>query len=149
MSAIPKLYELTALMQTAIRANALISSKAISVIVDEGLQDSEISTALETKGAVVLVLPVMSLSRRDQSGSSAVLEADLTVKLMVNPKANVDQRTNLNIYEAIVAIITALVKYARHPGGEFFKAAETVCGISAFDPGLWVYDLFFTKECVL
>ena len=149
MSAIPKLSALTALVKTAIAASALVQEKTIAVIVDEGLQDDEVSEALEKKGAVILVLPVMSVGRRDQSGNAAILEAELTVKLMISPKSNRDNNTNLNIYDAIVAIVSALVKYSRHPGGEFFKCSDTVAGLSAFDPGLWVYDLFFTKECVL
>lgn len=146
--AIPAESELTGIIKEALDAVAIFADAGISVIVDEGLQDETIATALASKGVVVTILPVLLVKTRDQSGSGVIGTAELVVKLSVNPNQNVTSGVNLNIYAAKKAIIEALVRRARHPGGEFFRAGDTVSALSGFDPGVWEYDLFFTKECV-
>jgi hypothetical protein len=159
----PKVTELTGLVRDALEASAFIvaasegvsldkdRNKRTAVVMDEGLQDKRIQKLLTEIGFAVVVQPLVMATTRDQDGPAWLIDCEIMVKVMVNPERNAsdDGGAQVNIYSAAVAVIEALCRKARHPGGENFKLQRDAFGLSQFDAGLWVYNLMFTKEAVL
>lgn len=152
---IPEISELTELVQDAIEASDFVVDNGLTVILDDGLQEKARTRQLKTKGAVVVVCPLLGATLRDQSGTEHILDVGVLVKMMVNTERNTDDENSdaadVDIYEGVKAIVNACCRKARHPGGEFLKLAKDAFTLSEFhaDTGLWVYDIQFTKECAL
>lgn len=146
---ITKLKDLTTTVADELKKSSLFKSKGITAIVHEGLEQDDVEKQLREKGAVLVILPIVTVERLDQAGNSWLCKAPISVELRINPKANKDMNTNLNMYEGIVEIVNTVTRITRHPGGEFFQCAEIVAKMSSFDPGLWAYIVQFTKEVML
>jgi hypothetical protein len=158
----PKFSELTALVEETLAAVGIFVTaseglkgskptlKPSIVVRDEGLQEKTIEKVLREVGVCVAVMPVVMAMSRDQDDQSFIMDCELMVKVMVNPERNAspDGGAQVNIYAAVMAVIEAMCQKVRHPGGERFKVARDAVGLATFDPGLWTYNLMFTKEAL-
>lgn len=127
----------------AIRTNGFI-------VADVGQSDKTIEKNLRESGFVVVVQPLLGARLRDQSGGSWLVSAEIMVKIMANPERNDESDgAEANIYDAVVASINALCQKPNHQGGEHFRLMQDAVSISRFDPGIWVYDVMFSKEILL
>ena len=152
MSAAPKLTELQALATATIEADAFVVAGSIPVVEHRGLEDPKVESHIRKVGVCVVVCPLVKWKRRDQSGPAWLVDAELLVKVRVNPKVNDDAEAGggqVDIYALCSAVTSAMTTAKRHPGGEFFRIGEEAGILSEFDPGLWSYDLIFTKEAIL
>lgn len=164
-STIPKFSELQDLVKDTIAAasyfKTLASDTSVKrhddsirtgglVISDRGQSEKTIEKHLRDSGFVVAVQPLLGARLRDQSGPGWLANAEIMVKVMANPERNdASDGAEADIYDAVIAAINALCQRSNHPGGEHFKLASDAVSLSRFDPGLWVYDLLFTKEVLI
>ena len=134
----------------AIAANAYIAqAPAVSVITDDGLQDSAIEAQLRTRGCVVVVPPVVRAVRRDKGGRTLLMDAEVAVRVAVNPQVNAQVGgAQRNVYLLIQAVAKAVMDWA--PGassGDYrFEATEEWLQLITNDPGLIAYELSFSKS---
>ena len=147
----PKLKELQALARTAILEASYFATggdgEDVGVISDTGTQDKTVEKKLRQTGACVVIYPLLMWRVRDQAGEGWIAEVTLLVKVKLNPEVNsASGGAGVDIYEVCEKVTDALTNYDRHPGGEFFRVHENAGTLSQFDPGLWEYDLMFTKE---
>lgn len=119
------------------------------VLQDRGTARDNIERHLRDSGLCCVVLPLIEAACRDQSGTETLNDAQWTVQVRLNPVRNRDQRkgAQVDMYEAVQAVIDTLTRAQRHPGGEFFKLQkEQAVVLNKFDDGLWVYDINVTKD---
>lgn len=125
----------------------------VEVLVDDGNQTPAIEAQLREIGVCIVVCPALTGSRGSQATHELSLRAENVVKLFVNPKRNADPAgAQLGVLESIREIVVAVLGYGG-PGGKvkgerFFETPEDVFALNTFDPGLWVYDVFFVKNFV-
>lgn len=119
----------------------------VACIIDDGLNDTAIETQLRSVGCVVILPPILKAVRRDNGGGKVVLDAEFTVRIMVNPTANAaNGGAKRNIYEAIAAAASAVLSWApTNAGDRRFEASADWLQLTNKDAGLIIYDLFFTK----
>lgn len=149
--AAPKLKEVQALAKTAISAASYFASGGtganVGVVSDTGTQDKTVEKKLRQTGACVVVYPLLTWKVRDQVDGTWLVDVTLLVRVKLNPEVNsASGGAGVDIYEVCEKVTEALCTYERHPGGERFKVHEDAGTLSQFDPGLWEYDLLFTKE---
>lgn len=146
----PALEDLVDLAVETLETVPLVVSNGLSVIKDEGLQDDDLAAQLTGKGVALVVLPILDVELRDQSGPATVTDADIVVRIITNPAVNpTGSGAQVDIYQLVREVKQTMTYRERHRGGEFFKLASVPVMLSAFSQGLWGYDMFFTKECVL
>lgn len=136
----------------AIAANAYFSaSPTVACIADNGLQDSAIEAQLRSVGCVVVVPPVLRATRRDIGAGKLLLDAEIAVRVLVNPHVNAATGgANRNIYSAIAAATTAVLQWNPvTPGDRKFETADDFMAITTQDAGLLAYHLIFTKLSTL
>ena len=149
---IPEVSEITGEAKDAIEAATLITDAEIEVVLDDGKQDKAIERQLRRKGAVVVVAPLLGGTLRDQAGNDWIMDCRIMIRVHINPEKNADTEdggAGVDIYDMVRAVVDACTRRARHPGGEFLKLARDAFTLSQFDPGLWTYDIQFTKEAML
>jgi hypothetical protein len=80
-------------------------------------------------------------------GGKLVLDAEFTVRLLLNPNANAaNGGAGRNIYEAIAAAAAAILSWTpANAGDRKFEASADWLQLSTKDAGLIIYDLFFLK----
>lgn len=150
----PKITELQAKAKTILDAVTFTTARAVAVaiVADDGTKKKEIETAVRVKGCCIVVNPVLGGRTRDQSGTEWILDCDLVIEVVVNPKRNLDSSAEVCGVTALT-IVTEVIRgmrgATRHPGGEFFRLAEEGFVLSQFDDGQLVYHVFFLKEAQL
>jgi hypothetical protein len=132
-------------------ASFFTAAPAVACIVDDGLQDSAIETQLRTLGCVVVVPPILRAGRRDLGAGRLVLEAEIAVRVMVNPHVNTTPTgANRNIYSAIAAATQAVLAWSPATVGDRrFETTEDFLSLTTQDTGLLAYHLIFTKLSTL
>ena len=136
----------------AITANAFFSaSPAVSCIADDGLQDSAIETQLRSVGCVVVVPPILRAMRRDLGAGKLLLDAEIVVRVLVNPHVNASVGgANRNVYSAVAAATQAVLSWIPATAGDRrFETSEDFLQIAVNDTGLLGYHLLFTKLSTL
>lgn len=118
------------------------------VITDDGTKDSVVEKALRDRGFCVVIAPIMHAPKKDSQASLSIVSANVFIIVQVNPKINATTARK-NIYEAIQAIVVKLKAYAGVNQNDRFDIADDAIELSSFDPGLWAYDLTFTKQAAL
>ena len=133
---------------SAIAANAYIAqAPAVAVINDDGLQDREIEVQLRTKGCLVVVPPVVRAVRRDKGGRVLLMDAEVSVRIAVNPQVNAAATgAQRNVYSLIQGVAKALMDWNPGPGDYRFEATEEWLQLVTNDPGLIAYELSFSKS---
>ena len=131
----------------AIAANAYFTaSPAVSCIVDDGLQDSTIENALRSMGCIVVIPPILRAARRDVGAGKILLEAEMVVRVLVNPQVNAATGgANRNIYQMVAAASQAIMAWVPGLGDRKFETAEEFFQLITSDSGLLSYDVYFTK----
>lgn len=132
----------------AIASNAYIAqAPAVSVITDDGLQDSAIEVQNRTRGCVVVVPPVVRAVRRDKGGRTLLMDAEVAVRVAVNPQVNAQVGgAQRNVYLLIQAVAKAVMDWTPTPGDYRFEVAEEWLQLVTNDPGLIAYELSFSKS---
>jgi hypothetical protein len=136
----------------AINANAFFSSApSVLCISDDGLQDSAIETQLRSKGCVVVIPPILRAMRRDIGGGKLLLDAEIVVRVLVNPHVNTAAGgANRNVYSAVAAATQAVLSWVPSSVGDRrFETSEDFMQIAVNDTGLLGYHLLFTKLSTL
>ncbi len=135
---------------TLIEANAYFEDE--EVIRDVGNSDDLIGNTLSDRGFVVVVLPVLGGAMTSAGKDKVVVNADLMVTIYINPKVNAeDGKANKDIGEAVEKLVASMLEYdncEKVPASRF-KLSTDAFNISTFDPGLFTYDVFFQRQCVL
>ena len=132
-------------------ASYFTASPAVVCIVDDGLQDSAIETQLRTLGCVVVVPPIIRAGRRDLGAGKLLLDAEIAVRVLVNPHVNTTPTgANRNIYSAIAAATQAVLAWnPATVGDRRFETTEDFLALTTQDTGLLAYHLIFTKLSTL
>ena len=132
----------------AIAANEYIAQAlAVSVITDDGLQDREIEVQLRTRGCLVVVPPVVRAVRRDKGGRTLLMDAEIAVRVAVNPQVNAQVGgAQRNVYLLVQAVAKAVMDWTPAPGDYRFEVAEEWLQLVTNDPGLIAYELSFAKS---
>lgn len=132
-------------------ASYFTASPAVVCIADDGLQDTAIENQLRTVGCVVVVPPILRAARRDLGAGKLLLEADIAVRVMVNPHVNATPTgANRNVYAAIAAAAQAVLAWTPSTVGDRrFEAADDFLSLATQDTGLLAYHLIFTKLSTL
>lgn len=142
------LKEIQAAAVTLIQAHAYFTGE--TVIKDVGASDDQIGQALEDRGFVVVVVPILGGAMIGQGKDKVLVNADLMVTIWVNPKTNPESgKANKDIAEAIEKLVAAMLEYndcEKVPNSKFKLAADAF-NISTFDGGLFAYDVFFQRQC--
>ena len=136
----------------AITANVYFSTApSVVCIADDGLQDSAIENQLRSKGCVVVVPPILRAMRRDIGGGKLLLDAEIVVRVLVNPHVNASVGgANRNIYSAVAAATQAVLSWTPSTAGDRrFETADDFLQIAVNDTGLLGYHILFTKLSTL
>jgi hypothetical protein len=123
-----------------------------TVLNDQGNSDDLLGQKLEERGFAVVVVPVLGGAMIGQGKDRVLVNVDLMVTLYLNPKTNPESgRANKDMGGAIESLVAAMLEYDRCeklPHSKF-KLASDAFNISTFDGGLFAYDVFFQRQCVL
>ena len=136
----------------AINANAyFLTAPSVVCISDDGLQDSAIETQLRSKGCVVVVPPILRATRRDFGGGKLLIDAEIVVRILVNPHVNAAAGgASRNVYTAIASVTQAVLSWVPATVGDRrFETSEDFLQIAVNDTGLLGYHLLFTTLSTL
>jgi hypothetical protein len=134
---------------TTIAAHAYFAGE--SVIEDLGNQQSAIEAALRDRGFVLVVCPVLRGKVHSQGDGLCIINTDLFFQILLNPAVN-SQSTGANkdLYLGLHNAVAALIeKNPTNPNDRYKLNPENGIELSSFDPGLWAYDVSFTKLAAL
>lgn len=135
----------------AVSASAYIAqSPAVTVINDDGLQDTQIEVQLRSKGAVIVVPPLIRAVRRDKGARTLVMDVEVAVRVVVNPQVNASTGgAGRNVYELVKAVAQAVMSWTPAGGDYRFDVAEEFLQLVTNDPGLICYELSFSKSSAI
>jgi hypothetical protein len=119
-----------------------------NVIDDRGVSDPVIEKALRERGICVVVEPILAGKVTTHGGKIAVVDCEIFIQIQINPVINNGAK---DIYLGISNIVAALTAPGPiNPNDRFFLKPEgNAIQLSSFEPGLWAYDLTFTKVAVV
>jgi hypothetical protein len=139
--------DLLTTVETLIEAKPYFTG--LEILVDDGIKKHTIEAALRDKGFCVVICPPIAGDLGEPSPKVTVLEHEVAVKILVNPTRNAEEGgANKDMLEAIPAAVQAVLAYQPSPGDRHFRSGDPVYALNTYDPGLWIYDLFFRKHCV-
>lgn len=104
-----KLSEIQTNLQTVIAGLALFAAVPDCVLIDDGMENEPMETALKDKGLAILIFDPQATLIDDSSRGAVKLGYSTTVWLRTNPKAALAW----SLFECEEAILTAVMQWSR------------------------------------
>lgn len=130
--------------------SAFTTAPAVPVLLDDGLKDEAVETALNGVGACVLVSPVMNGTQTSTAGRVVVLRAEFVVQVMLNPVQNAETGgADRNILELVEAVVSGLTASDPGPGEQRYTVPANFLNLSVDDDGVFSYHVQVIKPCTI
>ena len=130
--------------------SAFTTAPAVPVLLDDGLKDEAVETALNGVGACVLVSPVMVGTQTSTAGRVVVLRAEFVVQVMLNPVQNAETGgADRNILELVEAVVSGLTASDPGPGEQRYTVPANFLNLSVDDDGVFSYHVQVIKPCTI